>query len=90
MTENNYAFNVIQLPFIEGPPTLKKAKEMNRWFLDNKDLYRNQFVRLYHGAAPSSPIKEEGLKPTSATSRRSLQSTSGYVYLANTPERADK
>lgn len=80
---------VLDLPFIEGVPSPEKAKAMQRWILDHKDRYANKLVKLYHGTDPSLPIEEEGLKPTSATRRRSYQSESGYVYLANTPERAE-
>lgn len=80
---------VLDLPFVEGVPSPEKAQLMNRWVLDNKDRYAGKLVKLYHGTDPSLLIEEEGLKPTSATRRRSYQSQSGYVYLANTPERAE-
>jgi hypothetical protein len=80
---------IIDLPFIEGTPSPEKAQAINRWVLDNKNLNANKFVRFYHGTDPSLPIEDEGLKPTTAKRRRSYQSKSGFVYLANTPERAE-
>lgn len=79
---------VLDLPFIEGIPTPQKATDLTKWVRQNSDRYLFKFVKLYHATDPSIPIEKEGLKPTSATRRRSFQSSSGYVYLANTPERA--
>lgn len=79
---------VLVLPFIEGVPTPEKAKLLTSWVKKNADIYANKLVRLYHATDLSLPIEHEGLKPTSATRRRSYQSESGYVYLANTPSRA--
>lgn len=79
---------ILDLPFIEGVPTPEKAKIMTAWVKENSDLYKEKYVKLYHATAMSLPIEHEGLKPTSTTRRRSYQSTSGYVYLAATPERA--
>jgi hypothetical protein len=80
---------VLTLPFIEGVPSAQKAQEINRWVRSHSDRYRIEWVKFYHGTDPSLAIEVEGLKPTSATRRRSYQSRSGYVYLANTPERAE-
>lgn len=81
--------DVLDLPFIEGVSTQEKAVAMNQWIKANSDLYLQSYVKLYHATDPSLPIESEGLKPTSGTlRRRSYQSSSGYVYLANTPERA--
>jgi hypothetical protein len=79
---------VLVLPFVEGVPTAEKARAMTAWVKAHADRYRNELVVLYHGTDPSLPIETQGLKPTSATRRRSYQSANGYVYLANTPERA--
>lgn len=78
--------NVKEIPFEEGVPTPEKAKKLNDWFSANNDQYT--FVRLYHGTGKDVPVLGKGLLPTSATRRRSYQSTIGYVYLAVTPERA--
>lgn len=61
-----------------APP---KLFQLFKRFLANRD----QLVRLYHGTAANLPIMEQGLLPTSARRRRSLQSTSGYVYLSVYP-----
>lgn len=80
--------DTLQIPFEEGPPTKEKAREVQRWVKDHSDVYKNEYVVLYHGTDPTLPISQEGLKPTSVNRRRSYQSRSGYVYLAITPERA--
>ena len=80
--------NLVKIPFTEGTPSPEKVKEMAAWIKEHSDLYKNYYVELYHGTDPSLPILEQGLKPTSATRRRSYQSSNGYVYLAVTPERA--
>lgn len=80
--------DVLRLPFEEGTPSQEKAKAMGAWLRKNSDLYDNRYVVMYHATDPSLPILEQGLLPTSATRRRSYQSQSGFVYLANTPERA--
>lgn len=79
---------ILDLPFEEGIPSPEKAKQITLFVKNNADKYANKYVRLYHATCPFLPIEEEGLKPTSTTRRRSFQSTSGYVYLAATPERA--
>lgn len=81
-------FSVLDLPFIEGLPTKEKVDAFNQWVKAHKDVYANKFVKMYHSTDPSLPIESEGLKPTSTTRRRSYQSESGFIYLANTPERA--
>jgi hypothetical protein len=58
------------------------------WLKANSDLYDNKFTVLYHGTDERVPAETVGLLPTSRLRRRSYQSTSGYVYLAATPERA--
>ena len=78
----------IDLPFVEGMPSREQSKAMAAWLKANSDKYDNRYTVLYHGTGPTVPVEKEGLKPTSAARRRSYQSTSGYVYLANTPERA--
>jgi len=82
------SFPILTLPFIEGLPSPEDAGEMTRWVKGHADRYQNNYVKMYHGTCEQLPIETEGLKPTSTTRRRSYQSTSGYVYLANTPKRA--
>jgi hypothetical protein len=79
---------VLALPFVEGLPTPERAQSMTAWIRENSDRYANKLVILFHATDPSLPIEREGLKPTSTNRRRSYQAASGYVYLANTPERA--
>jgi len=80
--------NSLDLPFQEGAPSKEKVFELKKWLKANSDKYQIAYVTLFHGASKSASIEEEGLKPTSPSRRRSYQSTSGYVYLAPTPERA--
>jgi hypothetical protein len=83
-------FPVVQLPFEEGLPSKEKAARMRSWLSANSDLYLQRYTVLYHGTDPRLPILKEGLKPTTPTRRRSFQSSSGFVYLAATPERAEQ
>lgn len=80
--------DVQKLPFEEGPPNRDKVARMKRWLSEHSDLYKNEYVIMYHGTGKGVPVESEGLKKTSAARRRSYQSRSGYVYLAATPERA--
>lgn len=82
------SFPVLDLPFIEGVPSPEKAKAMTKLVKDNSKLYKHSYVKMYHATDARLRILDDGLKPTSASRRRSYQSESGYVYLANTPERA--
>lgn len=78
----------LRLPFVESVPNTEMKKELQRWLSQHMDRYRNDYVLLYHATGIRIPIAQEGLKPTSATRRRSFQSQPGFVYLAATPERA--
>ena len=80
--------NIEKLPFEEGVPSQIKVQNMKNWLNNNNDKYNLKYVVMYHGTGVNIPILEQGLKPTSITRRRSYQSTSNYVYLANTPQRA--
>lgn len=64
--------------------TLNDIKSFNS--LLNKD--KNAFMRLYHGTIEDHPILTTGLRPTSSTTAKSLQSSHGYVYLAYDPKHA--
>ena len=79
---------IVENPFKEGVPSVEKAQEINKYLQANKDKYNPKYIKFYHGTAKGLPIEEKGLLPTSATRRKSYQSESGYIYLANTPERA--
>ena len=74
--------NIVQLP------QTNDVKTINKFIKDKSDIYVQNHIKLYHGTHPNHPIKEQGLLPTSSTRRLSLQSASGYVYLATTPEMA--
>lgn len=80
---------VFDNPFKEGPPSKQKVKEIRDWISSHNSIYLIDYVKFYHATDPSIPVLDQGLLPTSnVLRRRSFQSTSGYVYLANTPERA--
>jgi GNAT superfamily N-acetyltransferase len=68
-----------------GTPTPKRMKELKSFLRQDP----NRFVRLYHGTDASHPVMEEGLLPTSAGRKKSLQSTPGYVYLSVYPGMAE-
>lgn len=78
----------VDLPFVEGLPSVERTVAMKRWIKSNSNQYANVHVVMYHATGSDVPVESEGLLPTSQTRRRSYQSTSGYVYLAATPERA--
>lgn len=61
---------------------------MNKFIKGNSDIYVQKMIKLYHGTHPSHDIMNQGLLPTSNERRLSLQSGSGHVYLATTPEMA--
>jgi hypothetical protein len=79
---------IIDNPFQEGSPSQYKAKRITEYFNKNNDKYNPKYIILYHGTSQNVPIESKGLLPTSYERRRSYQSQSGYIYLANTPERA--
>lgn len=62
----------------------KKVKEFQRWLVE----YQNCYCYLYHGTDAAIPILTQGLKRTKATTKKSMQSTTGYVYLSVFPELA--
>lgn len=71
--------------FLDNPnPSAENISEFNKWLKEHKDDY----VRLYHGTSSTNPIKEQGIKTTTATRRKSYQSESGYVYLSRFPTMA--
>ena len=62
-------------------PTIRTVAEMRRWI----KAHYGEYVVMYHGTDSRIPVQSEGLLPTSARRRRSLQSQSGYVYLSVFP-----
>lgn len=79
---------VLDNPFEEGPPSPEKVSAIKAWLAENRPKSRLRFVKFYHATGKNLPILHEGLKPATESRRRSYQSRSGFVYLANTPERA--
>jgi hypothetical protein len=66
--------------FYQTPsPDDPRLDDFERWLRNN----RQRFVTMYHGTTvPKEDILYKGLLPTSATRRRSYQSSSGYVCLS--------
>lgn len=65
----------------DSTPEPALLKQLDRWLKNHP----NAFVRLYHGTQADFPILEQGLLPTSAKRRNSLQSRNGYVSLSIYP-----
>lgn len=65
-------------------PDESDIERFKKWLFRHRDDY----VRLYHGTSSSIPVKEEGLKRTSAKTKKSMQSETGYVYLSVYPDSA--
>jgi N12 class adenine-specific DNA methylase/GNAT superfamily N-acetyltransferase len=76
------------LPFEDGLPNDDKVAAVKKWLKNNSDIYNPVYTVMYHATGIHVPVLEQGLLPTGTTRRRFYQSESGYVYLANTPERA--
>ena len=66
-------------------PTPAALTRLKKFLHDNPE----QVVRLYHGTDAAHPVLRQGLLPTSASRRRSLQSSAGYVYLSVYPGMAE-
>jgi N12 class adenine-specific DNA methylase len=62
-------------------PTKKAIARLNAWLKENQ--YAT--IRMYHGTDASIPVMKEGLKPTSARTAKSLQSSHGTVSLSLFP-----
>lgn len=73
--------------FFTANPDQETMKAFRQWLGSNK----YQLLTLYHGTddASARQILRQGLKPTSASRRRSLSSSSGYVYLSVFPSSAE-
>lgn len=65
-------------------PDSKEMRTLHKWINDHKE---DECV-MYHGTLGTLPIMNEGLKPTSARTRKSLQSASGFVYVSIYPNMA--
>ncbi|KAB7891453.1 hypothetical protein [Poseidonibacter ostreae] len=57
-------------------PTKKELKAFNSFLRANKE----ESVILFHGTSSEYNIKEDGIKKTTARTRKSIQTTLGYVY----------
>lgn len=68
-----------------GEPSEASVKRLATFLRKNPNLT----LRLYHGTGASAPVMEQGLRPTSKTRRRSLQSRAGYVSLSVYPGMAE-
>lgn len=64
-----------------GSPSATELKAFSSWLRSNP----NAFVRLYHGTYAGHDVMEQGLLPTSANRRNSIQSSAGYVCLSAYP-----
>lgn len=67
-----------------GNPSAERVRALARFLRDNPQ----HLLRLYHGTAARLPILDDGLRPTTARTARSLQSGHGYVYLTVYPGQA--
>ena len=67
--------------FAKADPDANDVAVLQHWLKEHK----NDSIVLYHGTDASLPISEEGLKKTSARTKRSLQSGTGNVYLTPYP-----
>lgn len=65
-------------------PTAQVLNDFKNFVKSNKDT----IVRMYHGTNSEFNILQEGLKPTTNRSKRSIQSSIGYVYLNIYPSMA--
>jgi hypothetical protein len=63
-----------------GEPAQKDIKALASYLWKNENT-----IRLYHGTSAQIPILEQGLKPTTARTAKSLQSSRGFVYLSVFP-----
>ena len=67
-------------------PTKEAIARLNAWLKENQ--YAT--VRMYHGTDAGIPVMKEGLKPTSARTAKSLQSSHGTVSLSLFPGMANQ
>lgn len=60
----------------------KSLEDLKSFMSKNKDTY----VRLYHGTGQNVTIEVEGIRRTNRKNRRTVQSSTGFVYLTSRPE----
>jgi hypothetical protein len=63
----------------------KKVEQFNKWLKSHSE----EECELYHGTSANLPILKEGLKRTSAKTKKSYQSQTGFVYLSIYPSSAE-
>jgi hypothetical protein len=73
-----------------GNVTRQCIANLNRWLRVHSCRYKRETVILYHGTAANHDITEQGIKRTTAKTKRSLQSTTGYTYLSMYPSMAQR
>jgi hypothetical protein len=71
-------------------PTPAKLKELNKILQPHKNQYQPHIrpIKLYHGTSAKIDILNDGLLVTKSKTKKSLQSQTGYVYLAIYPDMA--
>jgi hypothetical protein len=65
-------------------PDPRDVAALARYLRSNRD----NLIRLYHGTSAQIPVFAQGLKPTTFRTKKSLQSSMGFVYLSVYPGRA--
>ena len=68
--------------------TKSNLKTINAWLNKRRDLYCEDKLVLFHGTHAKHAIESEGIKRTKASTKRSMQSQVGYVYLSAYPHAA--
>ena len=64
--------------------TDKKVKQFNKWLKE----HQLDYCYMYHGTDGAIPIEQQGIKRTSAKTKKSYQSAVGFVYLSIYPSMA--
>lgn len=67
--------------------TDKDLKELGKILRNNKG---EDYVLMYHGTSSAFDIENDGLKKTKVSTKRSIQSKPGFVYLSAYPDMAKR
>jgi len=87
--DNYHDFKTIVSQFRDENGTVDDVA-LSRWLKSKaKDSSQTHYAVMYHGTGASVPVMEDGLKRTSAKTKKSLQSATGYVYLSCYPSSAE-
>ena len=62
--------NLGEIPLFIGEPEHERVKKLKCWITKHNDMYKNNYVTMYHGTGTKIPILKEGIKPTSSVARR--------------------